>query len=403
MAKYRTAVKKFEAVRRESVEEVHEMEKAPDVYGPLRMAGAKGRREAVGDTGRNLQSFKDAGLSERDMGAITAAGTQAMYQHTLAVEKYAKITSKATKATADAANVTNTMQQKMYNYGKAVTAVNLALGGAAAIIREVTLARGEAIMESRGELSGALGQRMSVARGAGILKAIPFVGGAMGGVVESMHGVQQQAYGTEFMARAAAVFESSIPKIDAALDGLAVSIKSSAIGIKYAFAPAEGAYQQKLLGINAGPAGTALQTLQGQRGVAEAKYTKQQVEYNKLQSRLGHRPVPGGSYREDVAIEKLAQAKGLAEQYRTPGIRAAEITLREGLAMKRAQAGQEYMLDYYKGFSPTSGAVGSFGQAGTPGGLPAVDRTMTEVELTAAIKALTQALEGINPTGRTGA
>jgi len=35
--------------------------------------------------------------------------------------------------------------------------------------------------------------------------------------------------------------------------------------------------------------------------------------------------------------------------------------------------------------------------------LPAVDRTMTEVELTAAIKALTQALEGINPTGRTGA
>ena len=314
------------------------------------------------------------------------------------------------EAQKDASKKSKELQQKMYDLGKATTAINLVFGGLAAVIREATLASAQNIAMRRGELSQALTIRMQTAKGAGVLRAVPFIGNALGGLAQAAHDTQQQGYGTEFIAKAAAVFESSIPKIDAALDNLAVSIKSAAIGIKYAFAPAEGAYQQKLLDINTGPAATAMATFRGQREIAVDLENKRREEFDVAKASMENWPSgPGGGAadrwaRESLALERLKQAQALADQFRTEGMMDNTMALRKGLEQQRALAGQAYMLDYYKGFSPTSGAnYGSFGWAGDPGGLPAVDRAMTEVELTAAIKALTQALEGINPTGRNGA
>ena len=345
---------------------------------------------------------------ELDLGGIQRKidGSPIGKQINSALDAYQKSMLKAAKATTNTANATNAMQKQMYNISKAGVIASTVLGAVSSVINELTFSATKRVAQARGELSAARTMEMKHATGAGFVKGIPIVGSAVGGVMQAGHDMQQQALGTEFMARAAAVFESSIPKMDAALDNLAVSIKKGAIGIAYAFAPAEGAYAQRLLDINTGPAAQALQGLRGQRRVAMDLLGSRQADYDTAAAQLAGR---GGRKADQYAIantakEKLRQASELTDQYATPTVRKAEDMLRIGLATKRAQAGQEYMLDYYKGFSPTSGANwGSFGRAGDPGGLPKIDRVVTEVELTAAIKALTQALEGINPTGRTGA
>ena len=315
--------------------------------------------------------------------------TTTMVLGTLRANQLAEATKKAAESTRD-------LQEKVYNYGKIFTAVNSAFKLMTAGINEITAAQAKAIAMQRGELSSALQMQMKRTPGAEALRAIPFIGGGMASLAEAVHASHQQALGTEFIARAAEVFEKSIPKMHSAIDQLAVSIASGALSIKYAFAPAEEAYEQKILAIRTSPAGEAAQALQGRRKeVAELVRQRREEAYPSH----GQFTPPFG-----ILKERLEEAKKLADQYRTPTILKAEATLRAGLWQLERQAAQQYQINYFRGFQPRAGAnYASFGVSTyEPGRVPPVDRVVTEVELTAAIKELTAALQGLNPTGKQG-
>jgi len=193
------------------------------------------------------------------------------------------------------------------------------------------------------------------------------------------------------------VFESSIPKMHSAIDSLTVAIASGAIGIRYAFAPAEGAYQQQMLNIHTGPGGQMLQGLAGQRVEVAKRVMTEQKNVFRIES-LGE--WEGSSESIYEARIRLKQAHELAAQYQTPQVLGAEKKVRGMMATLEAQAARQYQLQYYQGFGPSGGAAwASFGRAAPgPAGIPGVDPNAS-VNLTAAIKELTMALTGVNPVG----
>jgi len=320
-----------------------------------------------------------------------------------ALGEYTASVKKAAGATAD-------FQKQIIKWGAIQQTITGLMNAFAGGLRDYTTIIQRSILAKRGELSASLALQHAQTPGAQFIRGIPLVGGALAGVTEALHARNQQLYGTEFMARAAAVFEKSIPKMDAAIDSLATTIASGKIRLGYAFAPEEAAYQQRMLAIRTSPAGVALQTLLGQRKVAHAELHRREKEVWTWQKAIREAaviaPEKEAQYRErlTVAQERLRQSSEATAKMYAPAVMKAEKELRAGLETLRAQAGREYQLQYYRGFKPTAGlSWTSFGQAAVISrGVPPIDQAVAEVELTAAIKELTAALEGINPTGKQG-